>query len=83
MKVSTLLVKSPGFSTGRFDRIDGVGLAGPAAQLTVQAINLDHLEPAAAQVTSKPSAIGLGAGDRDQLARTATAVARSAKGPSG
>ena len=33
-------------SPGRFDRVDRVRLAGPATQLTVGTINLDHLEVA-------------------------------------
>ena len=39
--------------SGRFDRVDRVGLARTAAQLTVRAIDLDHLETVAAQSTGR------------------------------
>ena len=48
----------------------GIGLAGPPASLTVGAVDLDHLEPAAAQMTSQPSAIGAGPFDPDPLDHT-------------
>ena len=45
----------------RFDRVDRVGLADAAAHLAVGTIDLDHLDPAAAEMPSETGTVGTGA----------------------
>ena len=50
---------------GRFDRVDRIGLAVHAANLTVGAINLDHDQPARLEIARQARAIRAGAFDTD------------------
>ena len=55
---------------GRFDRVDRIGLALHAADLTVGAIDLDHDQPARLEIARQARAIRAGALDPDSCDRT-------------
>jgi len=55
-------LRSPGQpSAGGFDRVGGIGLAGPTSRLAVRAVDLDHLDARRAQEPREAGTVGAGA----------------------
>src|SRR5688572_16173860 len=67
---------TPECRSGRFDRVELIGLAVAATLLPVRAIDLDHFDPGALQKPGQPGAVGAGALDPDpgQLAEAGEPV---------